>query len=71
MWLFFRLANLYFLFLAIINWFPQLEVFHREITMLPLAAVLLIITIKDGIEDYKKHRFDQRINSSKTQVYTK
>ncbi|XP_077183332.1 phospholipid-transporting ATPase VB isoform X3 [Paroedura picta] len=68
---FHRLANLYFLFLAIINWFPPLEVFHREITVLPLAAVLLIIAIKDGAEDYERYRFDQRINSSKTKVYIK
>ncbi|XP_048348215.1 phospholipid-transporting ATPase VB isoform X2 [Sphaerodactylus townsendi] len=68
---FHRLANLYFLFLVIINWFPQLEVFHKELTVLPLAAVLLIIAIKDGIEDCKRHRFDQQINSSKTKVYIK
>ncbi|XP_054834804.1 phospholipid-transporting ATPase VB [Eublepharis macularius] len=68
---FHRLANLYFLLLVIINWFPQLEVFHKEITMLPLATVLLIIAVKDGIEDYKRYRFDQQINSSKTTVYKK
>nr|XP_056703947.1 phospholipid-transporting ATPase VB [Euleptes europaea] len=68
---FHRLANLYFLILVIINWFPQLEVFHRELTMLPLAAVLLIIAIKDGVEDWKRHRFDQQINFSKTKVYIK
>ncbi|XP_062979348.1 phospholipid-transporting ATPase VB [Elgaria multicarinata webbii] len=68
---FHRLANVYFLFLVIINWFPQLEVFHREITMLPLAAVLLIIAIKDGIVDYKRYKFDQQINSSTTKAYNK
>lgn len=67
----FRLANVYFLFLVVINWFPQLEVFHRDITMLPLAAVLLIIAIKDGTEDYKRYRFDKQINSSKTKAYNK
>nr|XP_020664948.1 probable phospholipid-transporting ATPase VB isoform X2 [Pogona vitticeps] len=66
---FYRLANVYFLLLVIINWFPQLEVFHREITMLPLAAVLSIITVKDGIEDYRRYQFDQKINFSKTQAY--
>ncbi|XP_032995695.1 probable phospholipid-transporting ATPase VB isoform X1 [Lacerta agilis] len=68
---FHRLANVYFLFLVIINWFPQLEVFHREITMLPLVAVLLVIAIKDGAEDFKRYRFDQRINSSKTKAYNR
>ncbi|KAH0629663.1 hypothetical protein JD844_011902 [Phrynosoma platyrhinos] len=66
---FYRLANIYFLFLVIINWFPQLEVFHREITMLPLAVVLLVIAVKDGIEDYKRYRYDQQINFLKAKTY--
>ncbi|XP_068958549.1 phospholipid-transporting ATPase VB isoform X2 [Petaurus breviceps papuanus] len=68
---FHRWANLYFLFLVILNWMPSIEVFHREITMLPLAIVLLIIMVKDGMEDYKKYRFDQEINSSNIQIYEK
>ncbi|XP_019390431.1 PREDICTED: probable phospholipid-transporting ATPase VB [Crocodylus porosus] len=68
---FHRLANLYFLFLVVLNWFPQVEVFHREITMLPLCVVLLLIAIKDGIEDYKRYKFDKTVNSSKTKVYDK
>ncbi|XP_009683886.2 phospholipid-transporting ATPase VB isoform X2 [Struthio camelus] len=68
---FHRLANLYFLFLVVLNWFPQVEVFHREITVLPLIVVLLAITVKDAIEDYRKYQFDKTINSSKTKVYDK
>ncbi|KAK2510221.1 Atp10b [Columba guinea] len=66
-----RLGNLYFLFLVVLNWFPQVEVFHREITMLPLIVMLLISMIKDAIEDYRKHQFDKTINFSKTRVYDK
>ncbi|OXB57983.1 hypothetical protein ASZ78_000860, partial [Callipepla squamata] len=65
------LANLYFLFLVVLNWFPQMEVFHREITMIPLIVVLLASMIKDAIEDYKKYQFDKMINSSKSRVYEK
>ncbi|XP_063148536.1 phospholipid-transporting ATPase VB isoform X3 [Candoia aspera] len=68
---FHRLANIYFLLLVVINWLPQLEVFQRDITMVPLAAVLLVIAVKDGIEDYKRYRLDQQINSSKTKAYNK
>ncbi|XP_034262320.1 phospholipid-transporting ATPase VB isoform X1 [Pantherophis guttatus] len=68
---FHRLANIYFLLLVIINWFPQLEVFQRDITMLPLVAVLLTIAVKDGTEDYKRYKLDQQINSSKTKAYKK
>nr|XP_026251163.1 probable phospholipid-transporting ATPase VB [Urocitellus parryii] len=66
---FHRGANLYFLFLVILNWVPSLEVFHREITMLPLAIVLLIIMVKDGMEDLKRHRFDREINHSSVRIY--
>ncbi|KFR01831.1 putative phospholipid-transporting ATPase VB [Nipponia nippon] len=68
---FHRLGNLYFFFLAVLNWFPQMEVFHREITVLPLIVVLLASMIKDAIEDYRKYRFDMTINFSKTRVYDK
>ncbi|KFV50037.1 putative phospholipid-transporting ATPase VB, partial [Tyto alba] len=66
-----RLANLYFFFLVVLNWFPQVQVFHREITMLPLIVVLLASMIKDATEDYRKYRFDKMINFSKTRVYDK
>ncbi|XP_073913804.1 phospholipid-transporting ATPase VB isoform X4 [Castor canadensis] len=66
---FHRWANLYFLFLVILNWVPSLEVFHREITMLPLAIVLFIIMVKDGMEDLKRHRFDKEINDSNIRIY--
>ncbi|KGL88978.1 putative phospholipid-transporting ATPase VB [Charadrius vociferus] len=68
---FHRLGNLYFFFLVVLNWFPQVEVFHREITMLPLIVVLLATMIKDAIENYRKYRFDKMINFSKTRVYDK
>ncbi|KAF4015316.1 hypothetical protein G4228_006403 [Cervus hanglu yarkandensis] len=66
---FHRWANLYFLFLVILNWMPTLEVFHREITMLPLAIVLFIIMVKDGVEDFRRYRFDRQINCSNIQIY--
>ncbi|KAM8765454.1 phospholipid-transporting ATPase VB isoform 1-T1 [Rhynchonycteris naso] len=66
---FHRWANLYFLLLVILNWMPAMEVFHREITMLPLAMVLFIIMVKDGMEDFKRYRFDRQINCSHSQIY--
>ncbi|XP_053318224.1 phospholipid-transporting ATPase VB [Spea bombifrons] len=68
---FYRSANLYFLFLAILNWMPQIEVFHKEITMVPLVIVLLVIAVKDGVEDYRRYCFDKKVNLTKTQVYEK
>ncbi|XP_018420457.1 PREDICTED: probable phospholipid-transporting ATPase VD [Nanorana parkeri] len=66
---FHRAANLYFLFLVFLNWVPLVEAFQKEITMLPLLAVLMIIAIKDGLEDYRKYKLDKVINHLLTQVY--
>ncbi|NXL72946.1 AT10B ATPase, partial [Leptocoma aspasia] len=68
---FYRLGNLYFFFLVVLNWFPQVEVFHGEITMLPLVVVLLASMIKDAVEDYRKYQYDKTINFTKTRVYDK
>ncbi|XP_078087852.1 LOW QUALITY PROTEIN: phospholipid-transporting ATPase VB [Mustelus asterias] len=66
---FYRFANIYFLLLALLNWVPSIGVFHKEITMLPLIIVMSITAIKDGVEDYKRYRFDKRVNQAKTQVF--
>nr|XP_031361928.1 probable phospholipid-transporting ATPase VB [Lonchura striata domestica] len=68
---FHRLGNLYFFFLVVLNWFPQVEAFHKEITVLPLVMVLLASMIKDAIEDYRKYQYDKTINFTKTRVYDK
>ena len=64
-----RAANLYFLFLVLLNWVPEVEAFQKEITMIPLAVVLVVIAIKDALEDYRRYSFDQKINNNITSVY--
>lgn len=66
-----RAANLYFLFLVVLNWVPLVEAFQKEITMLPLVVVLTIIAIKDGLEDYRKYKIDKQINNLVTKVYSR
>lgn len=67
----FRVANLYFLFLVVLNWVPLVEAFQKEITMLPLIAVLTITALKDGLEDYSKYKMDKQINNLLTKVYSR
>ncbi|XP_051870560.1 LOW QUALITY PROTEIN: phospholipid-transporting ATPase VB-like [Pristis pectinata] len=64
-----RFANIYFLLLAFLNWVPSIEVFHKEITMLPIIIVMSVTAIKDGLEDFKRYQFDKKINKSRTQVF--
>ncbi|CAI5783841.1 probable phospholipid-transporting ATPase VD isoform X1 [Podarcis lilfordi] len=66
---FHRAANLYFLFIVLLNWVPVVEAFRKEITMIPLIVVLTIIAVKDGVEDYAKYQLDKKINNIVTQVY--
>ncbi|XP_048855511.1 phospholipid-transporting ATPase VD-like [Brienomyrus brachyistius] len=66
---FHRIANLYFLFLVLLNWVPVVEAFQKEITMIPLVVVLGIIAFKDALEDFRRYRFDKVINNNITKVY--
>ncbi|XP_049649675.1 phospholipid-transporting ATPase VD isoform X2 [Accipiter gentilis] len=68
---FHRVANLYFLFLVVLNWVPLVEAFQKEITMLPLVVVLTITAVKDGLEDYSKYKMDKQINNLLTKVYSR
>ncbi|NXI79139.1 AT10D ATPase, partial [Rhipidura dahli] len=68
---FHRIANLYFLFLVVLNWVPLVEAFQKEITMLPLVGVLTIIAVKDGLEDYSRYKMDKQINNLITKVYSR
>ncbi|KAL0177750.1 hypothetical protein M9458_026644, partial [Cirrhinus mrigala] len=65
-----RAANLYFLFLVLLNWVPVVEAFQKEITMIPLAVVLTVIAFKDAMEDYRRYRYDKKINNTLTHIYS-
>ncbi|VFQ82126.1 unnamed protein product [Cuscuta campestris] len=54
-----RVAYIYFLVIAILNQLPQLAVFGREASIIPLAFVLLVTAVKDAYEDYRRHRSDK------------
>uniref|UniRef100_A0A8C7MGU5 Phospholipid-transporting ATPase n=1 Tax=Oncorhynchus kisutch TaxID=8019 RepID=A0A8C7MGU5_ONCKI len=69
---FHRVANLYFLFLVMLNWVPVVEAFQKEITMIPLVVVLIVIAIKDALEDYRRyHKSDKIANGRICEVYSK
>ncbi|KAE8037906.1 hypothetical protein FH972_010458 [Carpinus fangiana] len=55
---FHRVAYIYFLAIAVLNQLPQLAVFGRGVSILPLAFVLLVTAVKDSYEDYRRHRSD-------------
>ncbi|CAD5164992.1 unnamed protein product [Musa acuminata subsp. malaccensis] len=65
---FHRVAYVYFLILAGLNQVPQLGVFTPAASILPLAFVLGVTAVKDGYEDWRRHRSDRDENNRTAQV---
>ncbi|CAN8257134.1 unnamed protein product [Cochlearia groenlandica] len=66
---FHRVAYIYFLVIAILNQLPQLAVFGRGASIMPLAFVLLVSAIKDAYEDFRRHRSDSVENNRLALVF--
>ena len=66
---FHRFANLYFLFIVLLNWVPAINAFGKEISMLPVIFVLGVTAIKDLFEDRRRANSDKRVNNSTCRVY--
>ncbi|SPO26492.1 related to DNF1 - protein transporter [Ustilago trichophora] len=65
-----RVANLFFLLIVILQFFPQFTTINPGVSMLPLLAVLAITMAKDGYEDIKRHQSDRHINRLKIKTLT-
>ncbi|XP_040378098.1 phospholipid-transporting ATPase 1-like [Oryza brachyantha] len=65
---FHRLAYVYFLVIAALNQLPPLAVFGRTASLFPLLFVLFVTAIKDGYEDWRRHRSDRNENNRETLV---
>ncbi|XP_031247458.1 phospholipid-transporting ATPase 1-like [Pistacia vera] len=65
---FHRVAYLYFLAIAALNQLPPLAVFGRTVSLFPLLFVLCVTAIKDGYEDWRRHRSDQKENNREALV---
>ncbi|KAK7847293.1 phospholipid-transporting atpase 1 [Quercus suber] len=65
---FHRVAYLYFLAIAALNQLPPLAVFGRTVSLFPLLFVLCVTAIKDGYEDWRRHRSDRKENNRETLV---
>ncbi|KAL6139021.1 hypothetical protein ACLB2K_064299 [Fragaria x ananassa] len=65
---FHRVAYLYFLVIAVLNQLPPLAVFGRTASLFPLLFVLCVTAIKDGYEDWRRHRSDNYENNRESLV---
>ncbi|KAJ7028850.1 phospholipid-transporting ATPase 1 [Mycena alexandri] len=61
-----RIANLFFLTLVVLQLFPVFGAASGAIAVLPLAFILTVTAIKDGVEDYRRGLLDEEVNNSPT-----
>ncbi|XP_061482928.1 phospholipid-transporting ATPase VA isoform X2 [Rhineura floridana] len=66
---FHRLANVYFVFIALLNFVPAVNAFQPELALAPVLFILAVTALKDLWEDYSRYRSDQEINHMECLVY--
>ncbi|KAF9076326.1 phospholipid-translocating ATPase [Rhodocollybia butyracea] len=63
-----RVANVFFLAIAILQFFPKFSTISPGLVILPLLIVVAITGVKDGYEDIKRHQSDRRVNHSQVRI---
>ncbi|KAJ3719928.1 phospholipid-translocating ATPase [Lentinula raphanica] len=63
-----RVANVFFLFIAVLQFFGVFSTISPGLVILPLLIVVGITAIKDGYEDVKRHQSDRRVNHTAVKV---
>ena len=66
-----RFANIYFIFLAALNFVPVVNAFQAEISVIPIVLVLAANAMKDLFEDYRRLKSDNLINGLICEVYSR
>lgn len=58
-----RIANLYFLLIAVLQLVPGLSPTHWFTTVAPLIFVLFVNAVKEIYDDYYRHKSDDEVNT--------
>lgn len=62
-------SNLYFCFIAVLQWIPLISSTHGiPVMLLPLSIVMLGNGVKDAYEDYRRYLSDSEVNNRIAQV---
>ena len=64
-----RWANLFFIFIALLNFVPAVEAVGKEIGFAPVIFVLGVTAIKDIFEDYRRYSSDRKENGRLCKAY--
>ncbi|XP_064637910.1 phospholipid-transporting ATPase VD-like [Lineus longissimus] len=66
-----RIANIYFIFIAVINFLPLINAFAKEVAVIPVLFVLGITAGKDIFEDHRRYKADKKVNNSLSRKYSR
>ncbi|CDW77273.1 phospholipid-translocating p-type flippase family [Stylonychia lemnae] len=62
-----RFANIYFLLISILSFFPSISPFSALSSTLPFAFVVMVSVFREGVEDLARYKQDREINRVKVQ----
>uniref|UniRef100_A0A8C2CQ81 Phospholipid-transporting ATPase n=1 Tax=Cyprinus carpio TaxID=7962 RepID=A0A8C2CQ81_CYPCA len=68
---FHRMANIYFVGLAILNFVPVVNAFQPEVALIPICIILALTAVKDGWEDFRRYQTDQQLNNTPCFIFSR
>ncbi|XP_028272857.1 probable phospholipid-transporting ATPase VB [Parambassis ranga] len=68
---FHRLANLYFVGLAILNFVPAVNAFQPDVALIPICVILSLTALKDAWEDFRRYQSDRKLNNTPCFIYSR
>ncbi|XP_023560424.1 probable phospholipid-transporting ATPase VA, partial [Octodon degus] len=68
---FHRLANVYFVLVALLNFAPAVNAFQPGLALAPVLFILAVTALKDLWEDFSRHRSDLAINHRACLVFSR
>ncbi|XP_034037641.1 probable phospholipid-transporting ATPase VB [Thalassophryne amazonica] len=66
-----RWANVYFVGLAALNFFPVVNAFQPEVALIPISIILALTVLKDTWEDFRRYQSDRKLNNTPCLVYSR
>lgn len=66
-----RFANVYFIFLAALNFAPVVNAFQPQLGVIPIVVVLAMTAVKDLYEDLRRLKSDRTVNNRLCDVYSR
>ncbi|KAK5897198.1 hypothetical protein CesoFtcFv8_010282 [Champsocephalus esox] len=68
---FHRLANIYFVGLAILNFVPVVNAFQPEVALIPICVIMTLTALKDAWEDFRRYQSDRKHNNTPCFIYSR